>query len=79
MRTVMMLTEGLEHHRGRGQQQITVKHMTTSNVTADQATIADRVTSGSAAPGNVGSTALLAANSEGSYADSERDSAGSTN
>jgi hypothetical protein len=25
-RTVMMLTERLDHHRGRGQQQITVKH-----------------------------------------------------
>jgi hypothetical protein len=28
-RTVMMLTERLDHHRGRGQQQITVKHVTT--------------------------------------------------
>jgi len=27
-RTVIMLTERLDHHRGRGQQQITVKHVT---------------------------------------------------
>ena len=31
-RTVMMLTERPDHHRGRGQQQITVKHVTTNNV-----------------------------------------------
>ena len=49
----MMLTERLDHHRGRGQQHITVKHVTTNNVTADQAIIADSVTTGSAArPGN---------------------------
>ncbi len=42
-RTVMMLTERLDHHRGRGQQQITVKHVTTNNVTADQAIITDRL------------------------------------
>ena len=41
---VMMLTERFDHHRGRGQQQITVKHVTTNNVTADQAIIADSVT-----------------------------------
>jgi hypothetical protein len=35
-RTVMILTGRLDHHRGRGQQQITVKHVTTNNVTADQ-------------------------------------------
>jgi hypothetical protein len=62
-RTVMMLTERLDHHRGRGQQQITVKHVTTNNVTADQAIIADSVTAGGAR--NVVSPALLAANSEG--------------
>src|SRR5829696_1880266 len=45
-RTVMMLTERLHHHRGRGQQQITVKHVTTNNVTADQAIIAETVTTG---------------------------------
>ena len=43
-RTVVLLTERLDHHRGRGQQQITVKHVTTNNVTADQAIIADSVT-----------------------------------
>jgi hypothetical protein len=62
-RTVMMLTERLDHHRGRGQQQITVKHVTTNNVTADQAIIADSVTTGGAAR-NVASPALLAASSE---------------
>jgi hypothetical protein len=56
-----MLTERLDQHRGRGQQQITVKHVTTNNVTADQAIIADSVTTGGAR--NV-SPALLAANSE---------------
>lgn len=45
-RTVMMLTERLDHHRGRGQQQITVKHVTTNNVTADQAIIAESVATG---------------------------------
>jgi hypothetical protein len=35
-RTVVMLTERLDHHRGRGQQQITVKHVT---VNADQAIV----------------------------------------
>jgi hypothetical protein len=62
-RTVMMLTERLDHHRGRGQQQITVKHVTTNNVTADQAIIADSVTTGGAARGDVASPALLAASS----------------
>ena len=62
-RTVLMLTERLDHHRGRGQQQITVKHVTTNNVTADQAIIADSVTTGGAAR-NVASPALLAASSK---------------
>ena len=57
-RTVMMLTERLDHHRGKGQQQITVKHVTTNNVTADQAIIADSVTTGGAR--NVASPALAA-------------------
>ena len=60
-RTVMMLTERLDHHRGRGQQQITVKHVTTNNVTADQAIIAESVTTG--ASRNAASPALLAASS----------------
>jgi len=63
-RTVMMLTERLDHHRGRGQQQITVKHVTTNNVTADQAIIADSVTTGGAARGDVASPALPAVNPE---------------
>jgi hypothetical protein len=61
-RTVVLLTERLDHHRGRGQQQITVKHVTTNNVTADQAIITDSVTTGGAR--NVASPALLAASSE---------------
>jgi TPP-dependent trihydroxycyclohexane-1,2-dione (THcHDO) dehydratase len=58
-----MLSERLDHHRGRGQQQITVKHVTTNNVTADQAIIADSVTTGGGAR-NAASPALLAVNSE---------------
>ncbi len=58
----MMLTERLDHHRGRGQQQITVKHVTTNNVTADQAIIAESVATG--AGRSVASPALLAASSE---------------
>src|SRR5215212_3428942 len=45
-RTVMMLTERLDHHRGRGQQSITVKHVT---VNADQAIVAENVTTAAAA------------------------------
>ena len=45
------------------QQQITVKHVTTNNVTADQAIIADSVTTGGGAR-NVASPALLAVSSE---------------
>jgi hypothetical protein len=43
-RTVAMLTERLDHHRNRGQQQIVVQHTTTVN--ADQAVITDRVVTG---------------------------------
>ena len=47
-RTMAMLTERLDQHRGRGQQQITVKHVT---VNADQAVVAETVeTQGVAAP-----------------------------
>ncbi len=60
VRTVAAVTERLDHHRGRGQQQITVKHVTTNNVTADQAIIANSITAGAAA-GNIASQALLAA------------------
>jgi hypothetical protein len=45
-RTVLMLTERLDHHRGRGQQQIVVKHVTTVN--ADQAVITESIVSGNA-------------------------------
>ena len=41
-RTMGMLTERLDQHRGRGQQQITVKHVT---VNADQAVVTDTITS----------------------------------
>ena len=43
-RTVVMLTERLDHHRNRGQQKILVQHTTTVN--ADQALITDRVVTG---------------------------------
>jgi hypothetical protein len=43
-RTVLMLTERLDHHRGRGQQQIVVKHVTTVN--ADQAVITESIMTG---------------------------------
>jgi hypothetical protein len=46
-RTVLMLTERLDHHRGRGQQQIVVKHVTTVN--ADQAVITESIVSGETA------------------------------
>jgi hypothetical protein len=45
-RTVLMLTQRLDHHRGRGQQQIVVKHVTTVN--ADQAVITEGIVSGNA-------------------------------
>ena len=44
-RTVALLTERLDQHRGRGQQQITVKHVT---VNADQAVVTDQIVSGRA-------------------------------
>jgi hypothetical protein len=43
-RTVVLLSERLDHHQGRGQQHITVKHVT---VNAEQAVVADHVTAGS--------------------------------
>jgi hypothetical protein len=42
-RTVALLTERLDQHRGRGQQQIVVKHVT---VNADQALVTDSVVTG---------------------------------
>ena len=41
-RTVALLTERLDQHRGRGQQQATVKHVT---VNADQAVVTDQIVS----------------------------------
>src|SRR3954447_25149139 len=45
-RTLARLSEALDRHRGKGQQQITVKHVT---VNADQAVIADTVVGGNKA------------------------------
>ena len=50
-RTVAVLTEALDRHRGRGQQQITVKHVT---VNADQAVVADQVVTAARGPGGGG-------------------------
>ena len=55
-RTVAMLTERLDQHRGRGQQQIVVKHVT---VNADQALVTDTVVTGKPAGNVVPSPALL--------------------
>lgn len=46
-RTVGILTERLDQHRGRGQQQIIVKHVT---VNADQALVAETITTGKLSP-----------------------------
>src|SRR5918995_864713 len=46
-RTLALLSEALDRHRGKGQQQITVKRIT---VNADQAVVADTVVGGSKAP-----------------------------
>jgi len=45
-RTLAMLTERLDQHRGRGQQHIVVKHVT---VNADQAVVTDTVVTGNPA------------------------------
>jgi hypothetical protein len=50
-RTVAMLAEALDRHRGRGQQQIIVKHVT---VNADQAVVTDSVVNSQQAPGGGG-------------------------
>ena len=55
-RTVAMLTERLDQHRGRGQQQIVVKHVT---VNADQAVVTDTIMAGEPAANIVTSPALL--------------------
>src|SRR5918994_3345347 len=46
-RTLARLSEALDRHRGKGQQQVPVKHVT---VKADQAVVADTVVSGGKAP-----------------------------
>ena len=51
-----MLTERLDQHRGRGQQQIVVKHVT---VNADQAVVTDTVVTGKPAGNAEPSPALL--------------------
>ena len=58
-RTVALLTERLDQHRGRGQQQITVKHVT---VNADQAVVADQIIGGKQEP--VSAAKLLTAISD---------------
>lgn len=55
-RTLAMLTERLDQHRGRGQQQIVVKHVT---VNADQAVVTDTVVTTNPAGNTVPSPALL--------------------
>jgi hypothetical protein len=52
-----MLTERLDQHRGRGQQQIVVKHIT---VNADQALVTDSVVTGT----SVGRAALASPTNE---------------
>lgn len=60
-RTVAMLIEKLDHHRGRGHQQIVVKHVT---VNADQAVVTDQVVAGGR-PKAAGTTpALVTATAE---------------
>src|SRR5262249_3512908 len=58
-RTVALLSERLNHHRGRGRQQITVKHVT---VNADQAVVTDQIVSGKTK--DAGTAALLANGTE---------------
>jgi hypothetical protein len=55
-RTVALLTERLDQHRGRGQQQIVVKHVT---VNADQAVVTDTVVTGKPAVNAASSAAVL--------------------
>jgi hypothetical protein len=55
-RTVAMLTERLDQHRGQGQQQIVVKHVT---VNADQALVADTVVTGNPSGNALSSPARL--------------------
>jgi hypothetical protein len=52
-RTVALLSDTLDRHRGRGQQQILVKHQHVT-VNADQAVVADMVVNGHERPGGGG-------------------------
>src|SRR5215203_1137107 len=49
-RTLARLSEALDRHRGKGQQQITVKHVT---VNADQAVVADTVVGANKVPAEI--------------------------
>jgi hypothetical protein len=60
-RTVAMLTERLDQHRSRGQQQIIVKHVT---VNADQALVTDTVVTGKPAGNTAPSPDLLTTTAE---------------
>ena len=55
-RTVALLTERLDQHRGRGQQQIVVKHVT---VNADKALVTDTVVTGKPAVNAASSAGVL--------------------
>ena len=60
-RTVAMLTERLDQHRGRGQQQIIIKHVT---VNADQAVVTDTLVTGKPAGNTAPSSGLLTTTAE---------------
>ena len=60
-RTVAVLTERFDQHRGRGQQQITVKHVT---VNADQAVVTDHLVTGRTTTDAAVSPARLTAKTE---------------
>ena len=60
-RTVALLSERLDQHRGRGHQQIIVKHVT---VNADQAVVTDQIISGKTTDTDAGTAALLASGTE---------------
>jgi hypothetical protein len=60
-RTVVMLTERLDQHRGRGHQQIIVKHVT---VNADQAVVTDTVVTGTPEGNSAPSPGILTCTAE---------------
>jgi hypothetical protein len=61
-RTVAMLTERLDQHRGRGQQQIVVKHVT---VNADQAMVAESIVAGKVPSKETSLLVLVATGADG--------------